>query len=182
MGNCLQSVRAELSKEIEEQFIKIRKADGRILECRGPLLVKDLLLDHDFHAVVNCENSCHNLSPEYELLPGHIYFLVPNNSSVVSSNDGGIMFNEKAQEGPLKPPGGKVLLENNGVVRVKLVITKRQLEEMLSKSLSNKKTSIEDMIVAFQSKSQLRESVHEDPSVKPIYSGWRPSLESISEG
>lgn len=179
MGNCLQSGRAKLSNEIDEQLIKIKKADGKILECKAPLSVKDLLMDYDCHAVVNTEKSCHQLSPEYELLPGHIYFLVP---AVVSSNDGDIIFNEKGQEGPLKPPGDKVLLDKNGAVRVKIVITKRQLEEMLSKSFSNGKTSIEDMIVQLQSKSQLIEPISEDPSVKTRYSGWRPSLESISEG
>jgi len=185
MGNCLQSgVRLEiLSREIEkEQFIKIKKVDGKILEYRDPLFVKDLLRDYDGHAVVNCETSCHKLSPEYELLPGKTYCLIPNNSSHISSRDGGVIFHEKVQEGVLKPASGKEVSEKNGVVRLKIVITKRQLEEMLSKSISNKKTFIEDMIFEFQSKSQLREPVREDPSVKPIYSGWRPSLESISEG
>lgn len=173
MGNCLDLGRGiVMSREIEEQFIKIKKVDGKILEYRGRLFVKDLLRDYDGHAVSNCESSrSHQLSPEYELLPGQIYYLVPNNTRDVSSNDGGINnFNEKGQEGAMKPEG------DNGVVRLKIVITKRQLEEMLSKSLSNKNTSIEDMIVEFQSKSR------EDPSVKPSYSGWRPSLESISEG
>jgi hypothetical protein len=182
MGNCLQSGRVILSRKIEEQFIKIKKVDGKILEYRAPLFVKDLLMDNDGHAVVNCETSCHQLSPEYELLPGQIYFLVPNNSSGVSSNDGGEKINQKGQEGALKPAGDKELLEKNGVIRVKIVITKRQLEEMLSKSISNRKISIEDMMIEFQSKSQLKESAREDPSVKPVYSGWRPSLESISEG
>lgn len=187
MGNCLQLGRGILlSREIEEQLIKIKKVDGKILEYRAHLFVKDLLMDYDGHAVVNCESSCHQLSPEYELLPGQIYFLVPNKTACtdVSSNDGGISFNQKGQEGvPLKPADDKVVSEKNGVVRLKIVITKRQLEEMLSKSMSNKKTSIEDMIVEFQSKSQIMEPAREDPaSVKPTYSGWRPSLESISEG
>jgi len=178
MGNCLQTERGEiLSSEIEEKkFIKIKKFDGKILEYRAPLFVKELLRDYEGHAVVNCETSCQQLSPGYQLLPGEIYYLIPNKSSYISSKEGG-------QERPLKPASDiKEVSEKNGVVRLKMVITKRQLEEMLSKSISNKKTSIEDMIVELQSKSQSIEPTHEDPSVKPIYSGWRPSLESISEG
>ena len=68
-----------------------------------------------------------------------------------------------------------------GIVKVKLVVRKQELVDLLSNGLA-KGAAIEDLLVELQAKlgHQSSTAVY-NPCKENCHSGWRPSLESIPE-
>ncbi|KAK8484739.1 hypothetical protein V6N13_130569 [Hibiscus sabdariffa] len=122
MGNCLAVLRPSggscpraVKSKSDHRVVWVVKMDRKILEFKTPLLVKDV--------PVECSGSCiglsktvpQHLSLNYELKMGKVYYLLPasDSSSFVADT----------------PPAG-------GVKRIKVVVTKQELEQLLRKKIS----------------------------------------------
>lgn len=116
--------------------------DGKILEYKTSLLVKDLLFSFQGCGVAVTQKSTQYLPPDYKLKLGHFYYLLPLDN--------------------LRPV--------DGVKRIKVVISKQQLQELLSK-----KVSVEEVLLDSMQTSANFGSQH-------CTSSWRPVLETITEG
>ncbi|KAI3848708.1 hypothetical protein MKX03_025082, partial [Papaver bracteatum] len=101
------------------------------------------------------EDSSQILPPNYELKTGNVYYLLPNPRSLLTKTDNQSLSGE--------------------VRHIKVIITKQQLQELLSK-----RCSIEDMI-AKVSKGLFDDQGHNDVDDGTPRS-WRPELETIPEG
>ncbi|GLJ54322.1 hypothetical protein SUGI_1165650 [Cryptomeria japonica] len=169
MGNCVQTGCRRISQAVEvEKFINIMKTDGKILEYSAPLFVRDVLVDYECHAVVNPQTINQQLPLAYELLPGHMYCLVPDEKNHVN----------KEEEAMIKVEPKEMDKSKGGVVRLKVVIKRQQLGELL---VANKGMSLEELVLQIQSKCHSPRSGLDDSSPKSNSSGWRPSLDSIPE-
>lgn len=147
MGNCLSSKRV----------IRIMKGDGKILEYSPPLTVLDVLANFDTHAIYDELPVCWSLAPETVLQSGPLYYLLP--AVLPSTSD---------KEAPEK---------SNQPVRIKVVVTKKELREMLEKE----SFSASKMIDRLQKKACIRYVAKEGGDVHG-HGGWTPVLESIPEG
>lgn len=157
MGNCLALLTPNTSSWVDfsdnKKVLRVVKTDGKILEYRVPILVKDLLLNFDGFGVRVSQRSTQGLPPNYELRVGHVYYLLPTAVSVASAEDS----SPKNREGFA-----------DGAKRIKVIITKQQLEELLSK-----KMSIEDVLASVRI---------EAVDGAACATSWRPKLETIPEG
>lgn len=132
------------------KVVKVAKQDGKILEFSSPILVKHVLTNFSALGIGASKEASEFLSPDYELKAGRLYYLLgslPCSSSVSSIG------NTKA---------------SSKTKRVKVVITKKQFEQLVSKQIC-----IQD-ILSFS-------KVHHQTS-SDLPSSWRPKLDSIPEG
>ncbi|KAK6126396.1 hypothetical protein DH2020_039846 [Rehmannia glutinosa] len=139
MGNCIV---------LQEKIVRVMKTDGKILEYKSPIKVHQVLSEFPHHAISDKLPVIKHLHPNTEMLQGHLYYLlplpVPPQPDVLELGDGG----------------------ENGVVRIKVVISKQELQAILS----NGGVSVDDVISKVQKKDDL-----------VISKGWSPTLESIPE-
>ncbi|KAL8049356.1 hypothetical protein ABFX02_06G016300 [Erythranthe guttata] len=118
-------------------------SDGKIVEFTAPLPVKELLMKFESRFVVTSSRKFsdnNNLPPNFELQLGKTYYLHPCNKAT----DHHVTTDVKAAE-PEPEPKPEPEPEPNGVSsvkRIKVVITKKQLQELLSN-----KTSFEKIIL-----------------------------------
>lgn len=126
------------------EVLRVMKTDGKILEYTRPMLVKNVLMNFPGYGIGLSKRPLRQLPLNYELKVGHVYYLLPLSSSDYSSSSLGM-------EGT-----------SSGTKRIKVIITKQQLEELLSK-----KISVEEKLLEIQKESMSR---------------WRPVLETIPEG
>lgn len=157
MGNCLVLLRPHTSSWVDfsgnRKVLKVVKSDGKILEYRVSIFVKDLLLNFDGYGVGVSQSATQHLQPNYELRVGHVYYLLPTDVSVSS-----------AEESSPKNRAGSA----DGAKKIKVIIIKQQLEELLSK-----KMSMEDVLTSVRIEAV--DGVSRTES-------WRPKLETIPEG
>ena len=142
MGNCLALQNCIPSSGSE--IVRVAKLDGKILEFSSPILVKDVLANFPALEIGVSKEASENLSPDVELTPGRLYHFRPASPNVSYS--------------PNTEPAG-------GLKRVKIVITKHQLEQLVTKQIS-----LEDVLSEIQNKSV------------DLPTNWKPNLDSIPEG
>ncbi|XP_051142474.1 uncharacterized protein LOC127259293 [Andrographis paniculata] len=126
---------------VDRKDLQVVKMDGNIIRLQEPLLVRELLADHQGFGLKSSRDSPNLLPPSFELQLGRTYYLLP----------------AKIQ------PGVKIdAAESNtaAVKRIKVVISKQQLQELLAK-----KTSLENLVIGMDSSTP----------------NWKPSLSSIPE-
>ncbi|CAN0847043.1 Uncharacterized protein At1g66480 [Linum grandiflorum] len=156
MGNCMV---------VEEKVLKVMRPDGKILEYSTPILAHEVLSDFPAAASDSSSVQQHILIPDAKLLGGKLYFLVPIPCSTpqlaVKVKKQSIKMEEESEE----KSGG-------GVVRIKLVISKQELEELLKRG----GVSMRDMVSHLQGQQQQKEEEEEEND-----DDWKPSLESIPE-
>ncbi|CAN0847048.1 Uncharacterized protein At1g66480 [Linum grandiflorum] len=170
MGNCMV---------VEEKVLKVMRPDGKILEYSTPILAHEVLSDFPgqysaLSAAASDSSSVqqHILIPDAKLLGGKLYFLVPIPCSTpqlaVKVKKQSIKMEEESEE----KSGG-------GVVRIKLVISKQELEELLKRG----GVSMRDMVSHLQGQQQQRmvKKVAEEEEEEENDDDWKPSLESIPE-
>lgn len=116
--------------------------DGKVIKFKSPLLVKDLLNNFEGIGVRSSRKAPNNLPSDFKLKLGKVYYLLPSKVA------------EKQEDAPTP------------VNRIKVVITKKQLQELLANT-----TSIEQVLFGNGDKS----SSIDAPAP------WRPRLESIPE-
>ncbi|CAL9058733.1 uncharacterized protein LOC135595007 [Musa acuminata AAA Group] len=144
MGNCLVLQ--------EKKVIRIVKMDGEILRYRSPMKVQQVLDEFPGHAVSDALPVVTYLDPALCLRQGQLYYLLP----------------------PKKPAAAvETSVGEEGVIRIKLVITKQQLKDMLSKG----GVSHGDMVSFLRGQGGRSGASEKERSME-----WKPTLESIPEG
>jgi hypothetical protein len=152
----------------QQKIIKIMKADGKVVAYKAPMKAQQVLSEFPGHAISATLPVFRHLKPETKLLCNHVYYLVP-----------------------LPPPSPKVVkkkkvrfacpegedVEEKGVVRIKVVITKKELEAMLQKGV----VSVDDMVTQLQSKSGIDGAADDFTGADDDCKLWKPDLESIAE-
>ncbi|KAF5750514.1 hypothetical protein HS088_TW03G00851 [Tripterygium wilfordii] len=156
MGNCLV---------VEDKVIRVMKPDGKILEYRAPINVNQVTSEFSGHAISDSLQVIHHhLLPETKLLGGHLYYLEPLPSSPPEIR--------KKKKVRFSNPE----TEESGVVRIKIIISKQELHEILQKE----GVSADDMLSHLQFPEKVskvdRSSEEEENSNR-----WKPALESIAE-
>ncbi|KAL2250784.1 uncharacterized protein LOC105174061 [Sesamum indicum] len=156
MGNCLV---------IEEKTVKVMKTDGKIIEYKSPIKVHQVLSEFSHHAISDKLPVVKHLHPNAEMLGGHLYYLLPLPVPVPAPSPKKkktVRFSDEVVEGARRAPE---------VVRIKLVISKQELQAMMGSG----GVSVEDVIA----------QVQREGSINKIESGdtdrWLPDLESIPE-
>jgi PADRE domain len=125
------------------EAITIMKMDGKMLTYESPIKVYQILEGFPGHVISDLLSMPQQLGLMSDMVPGRPYYMLPVEKK----------------------------MDHGSVVRVKLVITKKELKEMLTKEVS-----LDEMVSLFQASDERKES--DEDSAR----GWRPSLESIPEG
>ena len=156
MGNCLV---------LEEKVISVMKTDGKILDYQAPIKVQQVLSDFSGHALSDSFSGFQYLQPDAKLLPGQLYYLIPVPSPSQKNKKKKVRFSN---------PEVNDEQGNAGVVRIKLIISKQELQELFQKGVS-----VQDMVSQIQSKQSTNgiDTSDADDNCR----GWKPVLESIAE-
>lgn len=158
MGNCFV---------VQQNVTKIIKPDGKVLEYRASMKVYQVLSEFSGHAISETTPVSQHLGPDTKLHGGRLYYLVPLPLPPKKASEKKVKFSID--------PEGEAEQETK-VVRIKLVISKQELQEMLGKG----GVSVDDMVSRIQcqkSTDKKTDSFDYDGS----YEGWKPVLESIPE-
>lgn len=157
MGNCLVQ---------EENVVKIMKTDGKVLEYKTPIKVEQVLIQFCGHAVSDSLPVLHHLQPNTKLLSSQLYYLVPLPPSPSPKASKKVRFANPEVQG----------VQESSVVRIKLVISKQELHDMLQKG------GIEKMLSLVHGEKGI-DVGDEDLSTKNDdgSQGWKPALDSIPE-
>ncbi|CAH1418317.1 unnamed protein product [Lactuca virosa] len=140
MGNCL--IRQN------KMIIKVIKTNGEVLEYKPPIKVHQVLTQHADHAISDVFPVVRHLGHQDEMVAGHIYYLLPLPHVALPES--------------IKNP--------RTTVRIKLVVTKQELEMMLKKG--GVSVSVGDLV----------SQIGKNGSLMEIVDGrWKPGLESIPE-
>ncbi|RDX64331.1 hypothetical protein CR513_57120, partial [Mucuna pruriens] len=154
MGNCLV---------VQENVVKIVKSDGKVMEYKTPIKVEEVLIQFSGHAVSESVQALRYLEPNTKLLKGQLYYLVPLPPPSPKSNKKVRFADPEVQD-----------VQKSNVVRIKLVISKQELQDMLQ----NGGFSVSNML------SLVHEDKGQDLSQKSDHDfsqAWKPALESIPE-
>jgi len=109
------------------KIVRVAKPDGKILEFSTPIHVKDILENYPASGVGVSKKVTEPLSLDHELKAGRLYYLLPSLHS---------------------PPNLASLRDvetDGGIKRIKVIITKQQLERLV-----NKQISVEDILSEVQ--------------------------------
>lgn len=127
MGNCLALCKTG-AMEKHVKVVRVAKPDGKILEFSSfPIHVKDILKNFpDATGIGVSKIAAEPLSQDHELKIGRLYYLLPppcspSNLTSIGNN---------------KEPG-------SGIKRIKVVITKQQLQQLVTKQIS-----VEDLLLS----------------------------------
>lgn len=134
----------KIKLSICRKVLKVVKMDGKVMEFKAPVMVRELLVNYEGFGVKSSRKSSEELPPSYELQLGRIYYLLPREFRAPAAADGGA---------------------TAAVKRIKVVITKKQLEELLSK-----KTSMEKIIFGIDKACS-----------NDLATNWKPNLAPIPE-
>lgn len=156
MGNCLV---------LQGNVIKIMKSDGKILEYQAPIKVQQVLSDFCDHAIADSLQAFQHLLPDTNLLGGRLYYLVPLQLPSPAKK-------KKVRFSIPEDQEVKDVQEKTSVVRIKLVISKQELEEMLRKG----GVSVDDMVSQLHGQQRVQ-----TVDIPDGVNTWKPVLESIPE-
>ncbi|XP_008243571.1 PREDICTED: uncharacterized protein LOC103341796 [Prunus mume] len=156
MGNCLV---------MQENITKIMRPDGKILEYRADMKVYQVLSEFSGHAISETAPVYQHLRPDTKLLGGRLYYLVPLPLPPKKASQKKVRFANPEVEAE----------QETKVVRIKIVISKQELQEMLRKG----GVSVDDLVSQLQSDRSIDKtnSFNDDGNCE----GWKPVLESIPE-
>ncbi|GAB2228537.1 hypothetical protein Droror1_Dr00022657 [Drosera rotundifolia] len=148
MGNSACKNRVALDEDFSK-VLQVVKLDGKVIEFDAPIRVKDLLAAYPNLYVGAFREATQPLPLDCKLKVGGIYYLLPYFADRPCKDD------EQIDDAPAK--------------RVKMVITKQQLQLLLSKDIR-----IEDFFLELD-KGSCR-------SLDDAARSWRPTLQAIPEG
>ncbi|CAL9762998.1 unnamed protein product [Musa acuminata subsp. burmannicoides] len=106
----------------EKKVIEIMRMDGEVLRYPSPLKVQQVLNEFPGHAISDALPVIACLDPEKRMRHGQLYYLLPPKKPVAETSAG------------------------EGLVRIKLVVSKQELKEMVRKG----GVSLDDMITKEQ--------------------------------
>ncbi|CAA2970506.1 uncharacterized protein LOC111404060 [Olea europaea var. sylvestris] len=155
MGNCLV---------LQEKVIKVIKIDGKILEYKAPLEVHHVLSEFSHHAISDKLPVVQYMNPNAKMKGGQLYYLLPLPvASPRIKKKKTVRFADSVKEAG----------EATGVVRIKLVISKQDLQAMLRKG----GVSVDDLVS--------KQSTHKVDTIDRIGNmncrGWTPALDGVPE-
>ncbi|GLJ31756.1 hypothetical protein SUGI_0638760 [Cryptomeria japonica] len=173
-------MQSKVFSETEKQLIKVMRMDGKMLEYSPPLVVRDLLMENGYQQnfmVVHSEKVGDGLPMDYKLVGGELYYLIPSHigadqkgfSAQRSCACGG----KERVEDVGSSCGGAVKTEIG--MRIKILVSKKQLKDLLSNGYLKEKVVDELLVKQFESKA-----LHQGASFVPTRE-WRPCLERIPE-
>ncbi|CAN1134093.1 Uncharacterized protein At1g66480 [Linum perenne] len=172
MGNCIA---------VEEKVAKVMRPDGKILEYTTPIHVNQILSDFpgQFSAVVSASVNHHHqqqpLLPDSKLLGGHLYCLVPIPCSSSPTK-------KKVRFSIPEEQSKKDAKSNEGVVRIKLVISKSELEELLRRGGVSVSDMVSNHLQGQKQRLPVKEGAEEEVEDDDDHHHcWKPALESIPE-
>ncbi|KAG4197055.1 hypothetical protein ERO13_A05G000100v2 [Gossypium hirsutum] len=114
MGNCLV---------VEEKVIGIMEPDGKILEYQALVKVEQVLSNFSGHTLSDSFLGFHHLQPDAKLISGQLYYLIPLPSPSKKHKKRKVRFsNPEVNDDQVRSPN---------VVRIKLIISKQELQELL---------------------------------------------------
>ncbi|XP_051130360.1 uncharacterized protein LOC127250925 [Andrographis paniculata] len=130
MGNCIV---------IHEKPVRVMRTDGKIIEYKAPIRVEEVLSEYYHHVISDGIPVLQHMHPLAEMRRGHLYYLLPlpaakktiKKKKAVRFSDDVIALEEAKQTA--------------GVVRVKVVISKRELLEMLGKERDSAEDTVSQM-------------------------------------
>ncbi|KAL1549293.1 hypothetical protein AAHA92_17418 [Salvia divinorum] len=156
MGNCLV---------LEQKSVSVMKTDGKIIEYKTPIKAHQILSDYSHHAITDKLPVVKHLHPNTMLLRGRLYYLLPLPvAPQPAKKKKRVRFSDDVVEDERR--------RATGAVRIKLVITKQELQAMLAKE----GVSVEEMI------SQVhKEPLKIDSKSIALKGQPLPALESIPE-
>lgn len=158
MGNCLA---------LQEKIIKVMKPDGKVLEYKAPLKVHQVLSEFSGYGISDTLPATQHLRKDMEMVGGHLYYLIPAPPPSPETQKKVVRFSDPKFEAD----------QGTGVVRIKLVITKQELKEMLQKG----GVTVDHVISQLQSGQGIKEVNKLDIDDIGNCRGWKPALESIPE-
>ena len=160
MGNCLV---------LQEKMVRVMKSDAKIVEYETPIKVHQVLTQFPGHAISDSLQVLQHLHPNTKLVKGQLYYLVPMPPppSSPKASKKKVRFAKPEVEGA----------KESGVVRIKMVISKQQLHDMM---LQKGGISVNQLLSLAHSEKGM---VDGDVSEKSDNGsqGWKPGLESIPE-
>ncbi|CAH8356419.1 unnamed protein product [Eruca vesicaria subsp. sativa] len=164
MGNCIV---------VEKKVIKIMRNDGEVVEYRGPMHVHDILTQFSGHySLFDSLSNNYHLHPQAKLLCGRLYYLMPKQTTTVKHKKKVRFVNPEVENKEGDGYCGDNTEEKSpSVVRVKMVVSKQELEKLLQGG------SVHEMVYRSLAKQHLCHDDDEDTCVR----GWRPLLDSIPE-
>ncbi|RVW22360.1 hypothetical protein CK203_096198 [Vitis vinifera] len=115
MGNCFA-----LCIPSKRRVLWVVKRDGKMIQFRGPILVKDVLVNFSGLGVGVSREALQHLPSDYELKIGKVYYLLP----CPCSSGGSVSAPEVSS---VADDGGQ---KGSGMKRIKVVITKQQLQDL----------------------------------------------------
>ncbi|KAJ7965264.1 hypothetical protein O6P43_014937 [Quillaja saponaria] len=162
MGNCFvhcipsseSSISGYLAKQ--DRVVRVVKQDGKVMEFCRPTFVKDILMVFSASGIGISKEASDHLPPDYELKRGTLYYMLP---SITMSSAGTSCPANTSYEGDTEQAGG--------IKRIKVVITKQQLQELVTKQIS-----LEELL------SQAKNSATYSADLP---TNWKPKLDSIPE-
>ncbi|OIW21652.1 hypothetical protein TanjilG_07178 [Lupinus angustifolius] len=99
------------------KFVRVVKPDGKVLKFNSPINVKDIMTNFPAFGIGISKEATHLLSLNHEMNAGRLYHLIPSMCS---------------------PP---IIKKQGNAKRIKVVITKQQLQQLVTKEIS-----IEDIL------------------------------------
>ncbi|XWS38049.1 hypothetical protein CRYUN_Cryun19dG0097500 [Craigia yunnanensis] len=159
MGNCCALLRPSegsclirvVNPNPDQKVLQVVKMDGKILEFRAPLLVKDVLVKFSGSGIGLSKTVAQHLPLNYELKMGKVYYFLPSVDHV----------------GAPTPESNSDTQQTGAVKRIKVVITKQELQQLLTKQIS-----VEEVLAGLEKRNG-------NFVVSPR--NWKPKLESILE-
>ncbi|KAL0317931.1 UNVERIFIED_CONTAM: hypothetical protein Sangu_2207400 [Sesamum angustifolium] len=135
------------------KVLQVVKMDGKVLEFTAPVRVKEVLMNFEGFNVKSSRKSSKHLPPSFEMKLGGTYYLLPSEAPVQLKNTVAAV--------PVKAEPE----QNTAVKRIKVVITKKQLQDLLAK-----KISVEKIILGTDKTCSVDSAAN-----------WKPTLTSIPE-
>ncbi|KAF8008365.1 hypothetical protein BT93_K2133 [Corymbia citriodora subsp. variegata] len=156
-GNCVSCVR--ISTRQQGKVLQIVKLDGKVTELTTPVLVKDLSTKLGGSGIGVSRGDSKRLLPNHKLELGKAYYVLPADATAATMSPEGVpsLAGQSEQSDSVKR-------------RIKIVITKQQLQQLLSKSVS-----VEEVLGGIEKGTCQNRGLHSPRN-------WRPRLDSIPEG
>ncbi|KAI4300477.1 hypothetical protein L6164_033853 [Bauhinia variegata] len=161
MGNCLV---------LQENVVKIVKTDGKVIEYKAPIKVQQVLTEFAGHAISGSLPGFRHLQPNTWLLSGQLYYLVPLPPPSPKIGKKKVTFANPEVQGAQET--------ETSVVRIKLVISKQQLQDMLQ---NGGEISLNKMLSLVHGDKGTADGEDMSPKADDASVGWKPALESIPE-
>ncbi|XP_027073003.1 uncharacterized protein [Coffea arabica] len=159
MGNCIAP---------RKKAIKVIKSDGRVLEYNPPMKVCHVLSIFGGHALYDSLPVVRHLHPDTDMIGGRVYYLLP------------LLTVHPQRARKAGDVSGKITAtgQEGGVLRIKLVISKEELQAMLRKG----GITVDNMVSKLQNNGKTYGTDSFSSDSRRSSPRWMPLLESVPEG